>query len=81
MCGGVEYCTVNLIYIQMSSFKERLYDERAQLVEKTEKLEAFLQSDKSNETDQIQLALLGIQLPIMKTYVRVLDERFGILED
>ena len=81
MCGGVEYCTVNLIYIQMSSFKERLYDERAQLVEKTEKLEAFLQSDKSNETDQIQLALFGIQLPIMKTYVRVLDERFGILED
>jgi|AntAceMinimDraft_2_1070361.scaffolds.fasta_scaffold66970_1 hypothetical protein len=65
----------------MSDFKERLYDERAELVEKTEKLEAFLQSDKSNEIDQIQLALLGIQLPIMKTYVRVLDERFGRLED
>ena len=65
----------------MSEFKERLYDERAQLVEKTEKLEVFLQSNKSNEIGQIQLALLGIQLPLMKAYVRVLDERFGRLED
>ena len=65
----------------MSDFKERLYDERAQLVEKTEKLETFLRSNKANEIDQIQLALLGIQLSIMKTYIRVLDERFGRLQD
>lgn len=65
----------------MSDFKERLYDERAELVERVEKLELFLKSDKSNEIDQIQLALLGIQLPAMKTYVRCLDERFGRLED
>lgn len=65
----------------MSDFKERLYDERAELVKKIEKLESFLQSDKSNEIDQIQLALLGIQLPAMEIYKRCLDERFGRLED
>jgi len=59
----------------MSDFKTRLLEEKDQLEEKVEKLEAFLQSNKSNEIDQIQLALLGIQLPAMKTYLRCLDER------
>ncbi len=63
----------------MSDFKERLEEERLKLTEKTEKLEEFLQSDNSNEIDQIQLALLGIQLPSMKTYLRCLDERLGRL--
>ena len=63
----------------MSTFKERLYDEKVQLVEKIDKLELFLQGKQSNEIDQIQLALLGIQLLAMKTYLRCLDERFGRL--
>ena len=63
----------------MSDFKTRLLEEKDQLEEKVEKLEAFLQSNKSNEIDQIQLALLGIQLPAMKTYLRCLDERIGRL--
>lgn len=65
----------------MSDFKERLYDERAELVKKIEKLQSFLKSDKSNEIDQYQLAFLGIQLSAMETYLRCLDERFGRLED
>lgn len=63
----------------MDDFKARLIEEQAQLAERVEKLETFLQSDKSNEMDQIQLALLGIQLPSMKTYLRCLEERFGRL--
>ena len=63
----------------MNDFKTRLIEERAQLKEKIEKLETFLQSDKSNEIDQFQLAFLGIQLPAMETYLRCLAERLGRL--
>ena len=63
----------------MSDFKERLSEEQVQLEDKITKLESFLNSDKSNDIDQIQLALLGIQLPAMKTYLRCLDERIGRL--
>ena len=63
----------------MSNFKIRLKEEQAQLAERIEKLESFLQSDKSNAIDQFQLAFLGIQLPAMNTYLRCLDERIGRL--
>lgn len=63
----------------MEEFKIRLTDEQSQLDDRIEKLETFLKSDKSNEIDQFQLALLGIQLPAMKTYLRCLNERIGRL--
>lgn len=61
----------------MNDFKTRLIEEEAQLVEKIEKLESFLQGDKSKEIDQIQLILLGIQLPAMVTYLKCLNERLS----
>jgi hypothetical protein len=59
----------------MSDFKSRLIDEKDQLQDKTEKLDAFLKSDKSNEIDNVQRDLLLIQLSSMITYLNVLTIR------
>lgn len=64
----------------MNGFKIRLIEERAQLAERVEKLEAFLQSDKSNVIYHAQLALLKIQLTVMKTYLKILIERLNQLK-
>jgi len=59
----------------MSDFKTRLVDEQAQLEEKLDKLDAFLLSDKVNEIDDVQSALLHVQATAMNTYLQCLKER------
>jgi hypothetical protein len=63
----------------MSDFKERLIEERAQLAEKAERLNNFLMTDKADEIDNVQHTLLDVQLPAMRTYLKVLDERIRLL--
>jgi len=59
----------------MSTFKERLIEEKAQLDEKIEKLDAFMQTEQFNQIDNVQISLLNCQLQVMKAYSQVLLER------
>lgn len=59
----------------MSGFKTRLIEEKAQLQEKTEKLEAFLTKSEPLEIAEVQETILRIQLNAMKTYNQCLAER------
>lgn len=59
----------------MSDFKTRLVDEQKQLEEKLDKLDEFLMSDKVNDIDDVQKALLHVQATAMNTYNQCLKER------
>ena len=61
------------------SFIERLKSERKELSEKTEKLMSFLTSEKFNELDSLNKVLLKEQEICMHRYLRILDERIGLL--
>lgn len=65
----------------MSTFKERLLEEKAQLDEKGNKLETFIKSDKFESVSKIQRTLLKIQLQAMVTYGQCLMERIEWLEN
>jgi len=56
------------------NYKDRLIIEEQDLWEKTYKLEIFIKSGKS-VTDKKQRMLLRLQLPIMKAYLEILEER------
>jgi cell division septum initiation protein DivIVA len=64
----------------MSDFLVRLKKEGEDLQEKIEKLEEFLDSDKSATIDPIQQSLLNIQYAAMMTYAEVLLQRIQYLE-
>lgn len=59
----------------MDTFKERLVLEHDQLEEKLNKLDDFLQSEKSLDIDPVQKTLLHIQATSMNTYLTCLKER------
>ena len=59
----------------MTDFKERLQEEKAQLEERLNKLDTFLQSEKVKEIDDVQKALLQVQATAMNTYLQCLLER------
>lgn len=63
----------------MSDFRSRLLDERIDLEEKLDKLDAFLVSDAAEEIDEIQNALLHVQATAMNTYLQCLKERLDRL--
>lgn len=65
----------------MSTFKERLVDEKTQLDEKIEKLEAFSLSENFQKIEAVQMSLLNAQLFAMKTYSQILVERLAWLKD
>jgi len=64
----------------MANFKERLQEEKAQLEERLNKLDAFLQSEKVKEIDDVQKALLQVQATAMNTYLQCLLERLVRLQ-
>ena len=59
----------------MEDFKTRLIDEKTQLEEKLNKLDAFLMSEKVSGIDDVQKALLQVQATAMNTYLQCLKER------
>jgi hypothetical protein len=59
----------------MSDFITRLYDEKTQLEDKTNKLGAFLFTVDFIKLDEIQQGLLQIQHSAMMTYLKCLNER------
>ena len=64
----------------MSTFKDRLLTEKAELDEKRSKLESFQTSDKFKDIDPVQMSLLNIQSQAMTTYSQCLLERIAWLE-
>ena len=63
----------------MEDFKTRLVQEQKELEEKLDKLNTFNESDKFQELEYIQRALLIIQAGAMYTYNECLKARIAIL--
>lgn len=63
----------------MSNFKERLVIEQEELSNRLDKLNDFLLSEKVNNIDDVQLALLQVQATAMNTYLQCLNERINRL--
>lgn len=61
----------------MSTFKDRLLEEKAQLDERRSKLEAFQSSDKFKDIEPVQMTLLNIQAQAMSAYSQCLLERLA----
>lgn len=59
----------------MSDFKTRLLEERDQLEERLDKLDAFLDSDIFETISETQQDLLGQQFDAMETYLDLLNAR------
>lgn len=59
----------------MSTYKDRLYDEKVELDKKIKKLEAFLQTAEREKLDIDDQALLFAQCKIMNIYSELLEER------
>lgn len=55
--------------------KDRVIEERDQLLEKLNKLDFFIESDKFQEIDDVQRALLQVQATSMNCYLQCLNER------
>lgn len=64
----------------MSTFKDRLLEEKAQLDERGNKLDAFIKSENFEKIEPVQRSLLKIQLQAMVTYGQCLMERISWLE-
>ena len=64
----------------MSTFKERLFNEKQELDEKKSKLDSFIGSEAYNGIDPVQMTLLNIQSSAMATYSQCLLERIAWLE-
>lgn len=64
----------------MSDFKTRLLEEKAQLDERLEKLQAFQNSDAFQGIAAVQQTLLNVQVKAMATYSQTLLERIVWLE-
>ncbi len=64
----------------MSDFKSRLLNEELELKDKTEKLDAFLQSENFNKIEDVQQLLLLIQFKAMETYLQCLNARIKKLQ-
>lgn len=63
----------------MEDFLKRLKEERDELLDKTEKLNSFLSSDKTLELSKGNLLLLETQSAIMGDYLNVLTIRIELL--
>lgn len=69
------------IHNYMSTFKDRLLEEKAQLDERGNKLETFIKSEKFDSVTKVQQTLLKIQLQAMVTYGQCLMERITWLDN
>jgi len=66
----------------MSTFLERMHEERDQLKEKIDKLNDFIENnEKFNELSNIQRILLVNQFNAMEMYYYALDSRIEYIND
>ena len=61
--------------MELQPHQQRVVEEKFQLDDKIQKLEAFLASDKVQHVDGHEITLLGSQLQAMKTYSAFLNAR------
>ena len=64
----------------MNTFKDRLIEEKAQLDDKIQKLQSFMESENFSKIDPVQMSLLNIQIFSMQTYSQILLERIARLD-
>lgn len=64
----------------MEGFQERVIAEKEQLDERTNKLDAFIDTAAFGKLPQAQQALLKVQLHSMKAYSECLSQRLGLLQ-
>jgi len=62
----------------MDAIKQRVYQEQSELEQKLDKLNAFNQSDKFQELNDVHKSFLLIQAGAMYTYNEVLKARLSI---
>ncbi len=61
--------------------KERVIQERAELIERLEKLKAFLKSSRVLQLSSSEYSLLVSQESVMEQYKTILDNRLEIWRD
>jgi len=61
--------------LELAGYQDRVYTERTALVEKIERLTAFLASEKMLSLDPADQALLLAQRLLMQGYSQILDAR------
>lgn len=66
---------------QEQEFVARLQEERTQLRERKEKLEAFIQNEKFKQLPFVKQSLMRDQLKIMTNYFQVLTARLELETD
>ncbi|MFC2278557.1 MAG: Gp49 family protein [Cardiobacterium hominis] len=72
---------VKALAAQIDDWLDRLRIERDELAAKVEKLAAFLDSGKTCQSGEVHHALLVAQLPHMRAYLDVLNQRIQLAED
>jgi len=63
----------------MSDFKTRLSEEKSQLDERLEKLQAFQALDAFHDLPPLLKTLMNVQVNVMATYSQILSERISFL--
>ena len=77
---GLFYCP-EATMTEPVTWLDRLRAERDELAAKVDKLAAFLDSGKTCQSGEAHHALLVAQLPHMRAYLDVLDQRIQLAED
>jgi hypothetical protein len=65
----------------MKEILRKLEEEKEELQGKIDRLETFLQSDKSDNISKYQEMLLNLQLSGMETYITALDYRISDIQN
>ena len=65
----------------MNNYRDRLIAEKNELDERRDKLEQFLETTGSTEEIPCQRILKELQLGVMATYSRILQERIGLMKE
>jgi hypothetical protein len=62
------------MFLKMN-YKDRLFTEIEEIEDKILKLSRFINSAMFRELDPIEKSLLEVQLPVMKAYKEILEQR------
>jgi len=65
----------------MQEYQKRVVDEKTELDGRINRLESFIQSKNFNTVDANEQERLHFQIPIMRRYSAILDERIAAFKD
>lgn len=73
--AGCASCT---LAVQPEPHQQRMLDEHAEVVERTSKLEAFIETETFRQLPELERCLMNHQLMAMHTYVGILRHRIRL---